>query len=219
MKFLLTLMLVSCSTIAFAQNSAEPSLFPELDVLKTNTNDKVELNKTEATISTDNLKEADTNVNEQVIDETNISQNVEKITQPAETPQKPTSPSKEEGKEEEEEQNILVFLDDIDVTLTPNRSGSFCTAKFGILNNTKKQLKEFSGTLVINQIKKNFDFSNTKSKNGRGESYLFIGRECEQLMDPPELEITKCKIEGWSEKKCKESIAFFATSNQENNIQ
>lgn len=223
MKFLLAFMLLSCSTFAFAQNSTEPSLFPELDVLKTK-NDST--NKSESAVSTANPREEitvknvnnifDTN-NQTINDSIPIASDTKGKTQTATVQQKEQEP--QEKKEKEEEQNILVFLDDIDVTLTPNRSGSFCSAKFGILNNTKKQLKEFSGSLVINQIRKDFDYSNTKSKAGRGDSYIFIGRECEQLMDPPELEIKKCKIDGWSEKKCKESIVFFATSNQENNLQ
>ena len=221
MKFLLTLMLISCSAVALAQSTAEPSLFPELDVLKKTTEDnKVNTSEAENTVSMNSLEEnKDTSgISEQAAPDNSTPPNLEGTDSSSEMPQKSEESQNDEEKKEEE-QNIIVFLDDIDITLTPNRSGSFCSAKFGILNGTKKTLKEFSGTLVINQIRKDFNYSNTKSNAANGNNYIFIGHDCEQLMDPPELEIKKCKIDGWSEKKCKESIVFFATSNQQNNAQ
>ena len=198
MKFLLALLLVSCSAVSFAQIAEESSLFPELNVLKSEKSK--ESVSSEPSAQKENKEEENTTVSKEI----------------EQTPVIQDSPKDETKDEEEEKQQIGIIFDNIDATLTPNRHGSFCSISLGVFNGTKKELNGFSGVFTIGKSQESFNFSKIKSKEGKGKSYTFIGRDCEMILNTPQTVLQKCQIEGWSEQKCKAAVVIFSSSNSGN---
>ena len=202
MRFILSLLFLSYAVGASAQ---EESLFPELAGLSSTIkeqesseenseviNESVEMDQVEEPLS----NEEDLFQPKEDLIEAEVITDVEDV-------------SKEE---EDKEQYILWTLDDIKATLTPNRNASFCSATFAVANTLRKELKSFSGTFTVGDMTKKFDIKNLKKERGVVSKYMFVGTSCEQILNPPLLDIEKCQVDGWSEKKCKEKVKFIQTS-------
>ena len=55
---------------------------------------------------------------------------------------------------------------------------------------------------------KKFNINNLQKGQAAGAKYMFVGTSCEQILNPPQLEIRTCEVEGWSEKKCKGKVKY-----------
>ena len=212
MRYFLTLLLLSSSFSVFAQSSEETPLFPELNVIKS---EDTEISEENGELTEENAQESsvisdDTGIEEEVSSSDEISEeegilaDEEKI---------------EEEEEKETPQYIFWTVDDVQATLAPNRNGSFCSLAFLVSNQTKKKLEKFSGTFTIGEMQKKFNFSGVNKGESVVSRYTFVGTSCEKILDPPEINIQKCKMENWSEKKCKSKVKFVSLPNSENSLE
>ncbi len=210
MKLFLILALLSNSCIALAQSSTEESLFPELAAFSTQDYKKLDEQSRNTIIIP--KEEQLQNDQEQLPEEDQIDEK-NLFEENAAEPVQESIPSTEEenqneDQEDDEQQNIIVTINDIDATLTPNREASFCSANFVVGNGLKKEIKSFSGTFTIGTVTKKFSFKNIAKRNVFAKKYIFIGTSCEQITNEPQLVIESCQVEGWSEKKCKSKVQF-----------
>lgn len=197
MRLILILLLLSCSFSTFAQ---EESLFPELDELnysKTTSDETVESQSNDIIIA--ESEESENSINKQ-----DLFQKTEESVQDTVEP-KPEENAKEE---DDKDKYILWTIDNVNATITPNPVTSYCSASLGIFNMLGKELKEFSGSFTFGDMTKEFKFSNLAKEKASGYKYMFVGTACEQILNIPELNIKTCKVDGWSEKKCKEKVKY-----------
>ena len=213
MRYFLTLLLVSSSLAVLAQSPRnEASLFPELNVIKpenTTSNEEIILKKTDELLEKDQSSQ-------------DTSDDIEEEDLFVEPEEKPTIENKEKEPKEEDDgipTAIVWNIDGVQATLTPNRNSSFCSCLFGVYNYTKKKLEKFSGTVTIGGMRKKFNFSGIGKKQLKVSRYTFIGTACEKILDPPEINVQKCQIEGWTEKKCKSHVLFVPLPDSRNNLE
>ena len=217
MRYFLTLLLLSSSLTVFAQSSNEASLFPELNAIKPNdvTNDP------KTTLKEDGeLLDADIDMESLMAENDLIEANLNLLAESEEESTEETS--EEEGKEEGDDgipPAIVWNIDDVQATLTPNRNSSFCSCLFGVFNYTKKKLEKFSGTITIGGMRKKFNFSGIDKKQLKVARYTFVGTPCEKILDQPEINVQKCQVEGWTEKKCKSHVLFVPFPDSRNNLE
>ena len=214
MKLFLILALLSSSSIVLAQESEEPSLFPELSAYKNETSEKAAI----PTIQNDDLSNniSDAEKPDSAIEEDLFAPSQQEDDSLKNVPQKQEEPKEEEEEEEDDQkQQIVMTLNDVKATLTPNRNASYCSAVFAVANGLKKELKAFAGTITIGKSTKKFNFQNIAKQNVFASKYLFLGNACEQILDEPKIDIQKCQVENWSEKKCKEKIIFIPIPKNE----
>lgn len=222
MKFFLSLMVLSCSCIALAQSTEEPSLFPTLSgftdeetVTKTD-NDTIGVKEQTETISSSNETILEEETEEDLFKEPAPPQ----LNQTEVTPETgKETVEEEEDNDDDKQQRIYITIDDVQATLTPNRNASFCSAAFAVVNGLKKELKAFSGNFTIGSMTKEFKFNNVAKEQAAALKYMFIGTSCEEILNQPAYTITKCEVEGWSEKKCKNKVQFIAIPKQENTLE
>ena len=220
MKFFLTLIMVSCSFAALAQDAEEPSLFPELSGFSVTQQPAVQTNDA---IDETEKKEEDVSEDEITANEEDLFKEPEN---PTVTTEEPTNETEEEEEEEEEEseedekeQHIYIVVDDVKATLTPNRNASFCSAAFAVANGLKKELKAFSGSFTVGSMTKEFKFTNVPKEQAAAAKYMFVGTSCEEILNPPSYTIQTCQVDGWSEKKCKDKVQFVPIPKQENTLE
>ena len=216
MKYFLSLIMVSCSFAALAQNAEEASLFPELSGLVSAA--PAAQTDIDAVVSDEEEEETISSQEEEASSEEDLFKTEETIPQA----QEDTESTTEEGSEEEDdekEQHIYIVIDDVKATLTPNRNASFCSAAFAVANGLKKEIKDFSGNFTIGSMTKEFKFSNIAKEQASAAKYMFVGTSCEEILNPPAYTIKTCQVEGWSEKKCKSKVQFVAIPKQEDTLE
>ena len=206
MRLILGLLFLSCSLEAYAQVE---SLFPELAEFTSNEEEQVIFEEQPSENASEEVVE--------ISEEEDLFQQKMDIEQPENTPSSEEAPPEEE--EDTGEQYILLAVDDIQATLTPNRNASFCSAVFAIANTLKKELKSFTGSFTIGTTTKEFTFSNLKKNQAAASKYLYVGTSCEQILNPPQLNIKTCQVDGWSEKKCKEKVKFIQPSQNKPTVE
>jgi len=204
---------VACFSIAFAQES----LFPELDM------------GDDTVVSQNTMVEEEqlSQVEEKVEDMTVIEEKKETIS-PAVSTTTPAIPRQAkvisgtgaekivngegEGKEAKEEaEKIFIALNNIKTNVTAVRAVSNCQADFVLLNGfKKKKVENFSVTLTIGSTEKTFSFKNVAPQSPTGEHFMMIGKDCENILNTPQTNITKCQIPGMTEKKCIEKVNYIS---------
>ena len=202
MKLFLTLILASCSLVAFAQTSDENALFPELSRFSGSSSKQEE----DPDLKTEKQDVSDSQSAEEKSDGEDLFAKKETVLESADK----TEPEEEKEEEEGEDDEHFIFISfaDVKATLTPNRNASFCFASFIALNHLKKELKSFSGDFTIGSMTKQFKFYNVEKERIAGAKYTFVGTSCEEILNPPSYNITTCQVDGWSEKKCKSKVRF-----------
>ena len=119
--------------------------------------------------------------------------------------------SKEEEEDMEDRQNdrkLRMFLDDVDSTLTPVRTMSFCFATIKLYNQLKKPLSSFQATLTYGDIPIKFNASNVQPNGTASQELTLAGTACEYMLDTPKIDITKCVVPDMQEKRCKDRFLF-----------
>ena len=197
---------------------AQESLFPEFsEILDAEENQTVE-NAEEIFNEESSLEESQTTNDEKEISE-DVDLFKEKEVQKVET--SPQNEEKEpEETEEEKKQKIEIGVIEVNSTLAPNRNMSFCSVKFGVENKTKKELNNISGNFTIGTYTKQFKFSKVEKGGKKSEDFYFVGDSCEQekILAIPAIEITKCQIQDWSEKKCRSKVEIISVTMEENSF-
>lgn len=203
------------SSVCFAQNKEEPSLFPELD-----------FGVIQAEVESDDVgvTEAENLLNEQaeIQEETepDVQQNEEETKQEEivlvqeevpqsqpETEQEATTEEEEES-EEDKEKFIYLALNDIKNYGATIKAVSYCSGYFVLFNDTKKAVQEISGTVGIGDQKKEFKFENVQSGGSVGWPLQIVGAACDSMLQIPDIQIDVCKVERMSDKKCREKLLF-----------
>ncbi len=114
----------------------------------------------------------------------------------------------DEEEEEAEEEKIFIALNDIQNTLAAVRSVSYCSATLVMLNNTKRNIQEISGTIGIGDQNKKFQFLDIKAKSAGGYPLQIVGKACESILALPNLQINKCQMERTSDSKCRRLLIY-----------
>lgn len=203
------------SSVCFAQNKEEPSLFPELDfgVIQAEV-ESDDVGVTEA----ENLLNEQAEIQEET--ESDVQQNEEETKQEEivlvqeevpesqpETEQEAITEEEEES-EEDKEKFIYLALNDIKNYGATIKAVSYCSGYFVLFNDTKKAVQEISGTVGIGDQKKEFKFENVQSGGSVGWPLQIVGAACDSMLQIPDIQIDVCKVERMSDKKCREKLLF-----------
>ena len=202
--------LLLCSTAAISQE-----LFPELSVLNSTPPQKsiqrpaedvgVPLQETYYPDGIDVIQEEVGALPGDLNQQVGMSRTAKKI---AQEPLAKDEDKKDEDEDDGEDRRLRMFLDEVDSTLTPVRTMSFCFATIKLYNQLKKPLKSFQATLTYGDIPIKFTASNVAPNGTASQSLTLAGTACEYMLDTPQIDISKCNVDEWEEKKCKERFLF-----------
>ena len=207
MRSFLAFLILTTSIAGMAQES----LFPEYSgIIEEEENQAITDENIEKIFEEENIEELD---KKEVSDEVDLFQEKE-----TKQPEKPVVAEEKEPEETEEEkkQKIEIGVVEANSTLTPNRNMSFCSVKFAVENKTKKEITNISGNFTIGSYTKQFKFSKVGKGAKKDEDFYFVGDSCEQVLSMPAIEITKCQVLDWSEKKCRSKVQIISVVADEN---
>ncbi len=130
-----------------------------------------------------------------------------------ETPATEESAEEEAPEEEEEEEDgaagkIVIYSDNVDSTIVPNRNFSYCFGQIKFYNGLQKPITRLSVTLTYGDLFTNFNIRNLGPKQTKEEKITLVGTACEVLMDVPQIDIKKCEVPEMEEVACKRRVTF-----------
>ena len=190
-KIILFLALAFCSHAVSAQVDEETlALFPDLASISVPNDKSVSAEKPSEEV----LKTQELFLEEEVV-----------------VPTKQDASSKAAAEETEDSNNeeaIFVTLTDSQGMLTSDRKSSYCSAVFKALNLTKKKLKLLSGQFTVGTTTHPFEFKDMAKEEVSGSRYMFLGADCEKILDTPRVDVRSCQLEKVSEAKCKKMVHY-----------
>ena len=206
--FLSGIAVLSVSTFALAQGV---NLFPELQgqFQKQNTGLSVETVQKE-----DAPKKLTVEMEEVTLDEDKKENKIpnqvaEKDKEQVTVSADPFAQQNQQEKEEERgEGNIEIKLTNLDGVLPYARDYSYCFGDLVLRNNTNQKLESLSIELTYRDTPTTVSFSGVAKKKTQKQALMLIGKACEDILSPPEVEITVCKMPPQSEEACKKRVQF-----------
>ena len=118
---------------------------------------------------------------------------------------------KDEEKDDEDDQRMIVmFLDEVNSTITPNPISSFCFATVRLQNQLKRTLNSFQARLTFGSIPITFNAKNVAPGAISSQEITLAGPACTQITGTPEIAITRCAVENMSDRQCQNRFLFRA---------
>jgi len=202
-NIILTLSLFTVLSSSVLAQSAEPSLFPDLDIETVEDEVISETTAPEENGVTPEVVESNSEeVSEKVVE---AEANDGSITDEAVVEEEEAI---DEETDEEKDKKVYFALTDMKNTLAAVRSVSFCSGAFVMYNGTDRTVQEISGTFAIGDKTHKFSFPNVEKGQSVGWKFQMVGKACESLLKLPNVQILTCKIKGLSDKKCREKLIF-----------
>lgn len=127
-----------------------------------------------------------------------------------ESPEQKDEEIKEEKKEEEEddEQKIIVYMANVNATMTPNSNFSYCFGEIKFLNTMKRPVQALNVVLTYGSYSTSYNVKNLVKDVEQKGSVTLVGDVCNQIMDMPKMTIKRCVVENMEETACKKKVEF-----------
>ena len=213
-KFLWILVLLGAKA-ALAQ-----SLFPELAAFGGR---EKQLNPTpeEATLPTptadDNMPEIsalEISEESEIAVDSDVSADVAEpdlfVAQPAQEEVK-AQPKEEAVAEEEtkdEEQQVVIYMAAAKSIMPPGRNASYCYGKIKFYSTFRKPVQSLDVAVTYGDYRTAYQIRNLKKGVEQEKAIGLVGEDYQYIMYMPQIEISRCVIEGISEEKCKAKVSF-----------
>ena len=118
--------------------------------------------------------------------------------------------AEEEEEEQDDQRSIVMFLNEVNSTITPNPISSFCFATVQLQNQLKRRLNSFQAKLTFGEIPIDFSAKNVAPGAIASQKITLAGTACTQITGTPQISITRCSVDNMSERQCQNRFLFKA---------
>ena len=122
--------------------------------------------------------------------------------------QTPVIEEKPSEKNENSEENVVIYMEAAKAVLPPGRNASYCFGRIKFSSTFNKPVQALDVVLTYGDYAMSYQIQNLQKDVEQTEVLGLVGESCALIMDMPQLEVKLCVVEGLSEDRCKEKVSF-----------